>query len=1089
MDGDLIGREENSVSLTATLSATEINYDDALWHACRLGEIELCKWALGLEEGEGLLIYDESAWQVKKGNGYVPRRYDRGYAPAFRQKCSHIAAINGHKDVLELLFQSGWRTQEPDVNGQTPGDLASLSGHDHIAEWIRGLSGAPSKLHFELLQEVMDHDKIVAMCQLQPKSTKVMDAHQRTALHLATKKKAGINIVSIIYKHNEKAMLCYDSTKRRPLDYAFEAMALTDATSNGVSSTELPQEEVGKDNKVSKNHEVFCFLLSKYFDVSLLSNHLVSLKIVKCAIGISKTDSENRSTPNIFNTRNEYGYPPLHQATRIANATGDANFAIYMLELTKLLYAETSDVTSDIHGQTKQMAAMSSPIPEIKEWAKGLGLLFQRYKLVSGNGDNNPFYRSVNCEMYLAVDLKAGSKIRTGARMNAEQDSMVIMKFLRKANDAARDTHARKMLKGYDDVYVNAVDGGIIQETYCTKNAETHIPSWTESDSVEVINCVVSKKASRSLQNVIDMEGFFVTECIDSTFFHTRIMPILKRILDILQMLHEHKNLVYSDLSPKNVLKVMEQPTALAEDDNVSMNQTSLENYKWKITSISYMSKIGSPTQICWGTRDLCYCPPEYIREVLSFRDMSRDEYGTSELIADAKFDVWSFGCILYYLTAGRPLFTVTYPVQGYLKNISNWPMITNEHLSYVMIDDPFIRSHVVDLLKLCLKGDQKDRIPSVARILQHRLFNNAKAIAFKNTLHSPRPVDQRQFEAGGNYGIIISIGDYNRGTHGVSTTNGGMPQLRCSHEDANMMRMIFLVSTDPTRLAFTSNYLTFILFSSPTQAQGCQIVSYLVDDNATVKTVMDAFLKLKELTSGSKHGRLFVYIKCRTYLPDERNEYYLACIGAVRQNYYATMINLNFLKKMASELDVSHQLWICDFVGGHTLFESEANLPSHYFLENEQDHMAPSIMALTSVMPGEKMHFNANISVFVDGIASAIFEAEKEEFMGVSHVKAQIFKGRKQYAFANDLHDYLVTFMKSKLSAGGQKQTVDMKPLVKHFKSHQCNGNFVFFLPDIGRAHRNIDKPRSRHDRLVEKNRTPTGESFEEASDKLFEL
>ena len=104
-------------------------------------------------------------------------------------------------------------------------------------------------------------------------------------------------------------------------------------------------------------------------------------------------------------------------------------------------------------------------------------------------------------------------------------------------------------------------------------------------------------------------------------------------------------------------------------------------------------------------------------------------------------------------------------------------------------------------------------------------------------------------------------------------------------------------------------------------------------------------------------------------------------------------MINVNFLKKMASELDVSHQLWICDFVGGHTLFEAEANLPSHYLLENEQDYMAPSIMALTSVMPGEKMHFNANISVFVDGIASAIFEAEKEEFMGVSHVKAQIFK------------------------------------------------------------------------------------------------
>ena len=99
------------------------------------------------------------------------------------------------------------------------------------------------------------------------------------------------------------------------------------------------------------------------------------------------------------------------------------------------------------------------------------------------------------------------------------------------------------------------------------------------------------------------------------------------------------------------------------------------------------MSEISSPTKISWGTRDLCYCPPEYIREVLFFHDTNRQEYGTSELVADATFDVWSFGCILYYLTSGRPLFTVSYPTQGYLKGISNWSTITNEHLSYVMID------------------------------------------------------------------------------------------------------------------------------------------------------------------------------------------------------------------------------------------------------------------------------------------------------------------------------------------------------------------------------------------------------------------
>ena len=65
-----------------------------------------------------------------------------------------------------LLFKSGWSPTEPDINGQTPGDLASLSGHSEIASWIRGLSGAPSKLHLELNKDVLDSDKILAFCEI-----------------------------------------------------------------------------------------------------------------------------------------------------------------------------------------------------------------------------------------------------------------------------------------------------------------------------------------------------------------------------------------------------------------------------------------------------------------------------------------------------------------------------------------------------------------------------------------------------------------------------------------------------------------------------------------------------------------------------------------------------------------------------------------------------------------------------------------------------------------------------------------------------------------------------------------------------------
>ena len=94
----------------------------------------------------------------------------------------------------------------------------------------------------------------------------------------------------------------------------------------------------------------------------------------------------------------------------------------------------------------------------------------------------------------------------------------------------------------------------------------------------------------------------------------------------------------------------------------------------------------------------------------------------------------------------------------------------------------------MVDLLKKCLKGDAKQRLASVALIFQHRLFNQTKAVTFKNSLHTPKPIDKRVFETDGSYAIIISIGDYDGAENGISYKNGGMHNLRCSHEDADMM-------------------------------------------------------------------------------------------------------------------------------------------------------------------------------------------------------------------------------------------------------------------------------------------------------------
>ena len=142
------------------------NVNDALWHACRLGNEDAVKWALGLEVGEGQLYYAEEFWEVRKLEGYLTKEkgYDRNYSPAFGQTAAHIASLEGHRSILEnYLFTAdgGWSRTKPDSNGQTPADLAFLGGYPDLADWIRGLQAPPSNLHALLMQKTIeDCDKI-----------------------------------------------------------------------------------------------------------------------------------------------------------------------------------------------------------------------------------------------------------------------------------------------------------------------------------------------------------------------------------------------------------------------------------------------------------------------------------------------------------------------------------------------------------------------------------------------------------------------------------------------------------------------------------------------------------------------------------------------------------------------------------------------------------------------------------------------------------------------------------------------------------------------------------------------------------------
>ena len=90
--------------MNACESSEEADY--ALWQACRMGHEDAVKWALGLEVGEGKLLFVEELWEVRKIEGYMTKEkgYNRNYSPAFGQTAAHISAIEGHREILEKKF-------------------------------------------------------------------------------------------------------------------------------------------------------------------------------------------------------------------------------------------------------------------------------------------------------------------------------------------------------------------------------------------------------------------------------------------------------------------------------------------------------------------------------------------------------------------------------------------------------------------------------------------------------------------------------------------------------------------------------------------------------------------------------------------------------------------------------------------------------------------------------------------------------------------------------------------------------------------------------------------------------------------------
>ncbi|XP_012664972.1 dual specificity protein kinase TTK isoform X1 [Otolemur garnettii] len=160
-----------------------------------------------------------------------------------------------------------------------------------------------------------------------------------------------------------------------------------------------------------------------------------------------------------------------------------------------------------------------------------------------------------------------------------------------------------------------------------------------------------------------------------------------KNMLEAVHTIHQH-GIVHSDLKPANFLIV---------DGMLKLIDFGIANQMQPdTTSIVKDSQVGTVN----------YMPPEAIKDMSSSR-----ENGKSKSKISPKSDVWSLGCILYYMTYGRT------PFQHIINQISKLHAIIDPDHEIEFPDIP--EKDLQDVLKCCLIRDPKQRI-SIPELLVH---------------------------------------------------------------------------------------------------------------------------------------------------------------------------------------------------------------------------------------------------------------------------------------------------------------------------------------------------------------------------------
>eukprot|EP00505_MAST-04D_sp_SCG-Rhode-Island_P000583 Stramenopile-MAST_4_protein_583 len=684
------------------------------------------------------------------------------------------------------------------------------------------------------------------------------------------------------------------------------------------------------------------------------------------------------------------------------------------LELCQLAYNATSPDLQDYRHLDRKGICLASSINYVHEWAKSLGTKYKRYKLET---PVRPIYRSKTCEVYFAQDVEQ------------TPPAPVCIKMIRDAINFESEQNSREKVV-LDPAYVVEVVRFLDDtKTRAFRDTTTGAPSWEANADIDEY-AMVMPRADRNLHGVIADERIAGHE-------PHKVRPIAIDVANALQHLHE-KGLVHGDIKPRNIVRVVDQWKLIDLDASASIGDPIGRKYSsgYSPPELAKMlfTKNGEsidtihepPSQVTLPPQPPPQPPKESsphknLRAETKLKMLSIGSFKKRKLLAEARatFDVWGFGCVLYQLCAGRPLFSDIDSSDDNIykattaRQLMQWTEIDNERLSYVFEGHDKDADDARDLIRQCLRGNPSERLASMTEVLAHP-FLGGKSVGTRGGGGGSKKKQEwnsTDVYPDGSYAVIIAIDKYENA--GIPVNDGGFENLNCTVKDAKLMREALA-------------------------ARGFTILGELLNEQATMPRVKKLMSTTKKALKGKMRSRFVFFLASHGYL--EEGEAWMCCYGADRGALEETCIDLNELKKMSKRLDSSHQLFVLDCCHAGGLFAGTRGAPTKY----EQAMMrSPAIYGMTAVTEDQEA-LESEVTghgFFTQSVVHGL------------NGKAPEFDRGEPYITATQLFSYAQKRVFQEAEEKERIQTPKFEPLVQMHKDKSCDGQFLFFANPTANA------------------------------------